>query len=532
MKRLQKYQGSDNMSESVWDEYYKDIIKYSDIQAQLLKYEDFFITYLIPNECQSYVMHKRLNLPLKNVLLDLFIEIAQLELKYLNFGYFIDRETGGGEWMWYNENTGVWERNVEIFMDSWHITLLNFLKLSPSDENIKTMMKQLRQLTIYDIALIDANENIITFQNGVLELDSWTLRLPEKSDFSTQLIPHRCILDARLPKDKKNWIYNLCSSTLLRFPKMTIDDLLDLMLGYPGYCMTKRNNLGKFEILYSKKGGSGKTTWMEIIKNIVGQKLFTELELDELVEQDFKQAFLAGKLLNVHDDLNGKIIRSEGKLKSMMTARSMTINGKFEKPRNVKKTDKHMYACNEFPFIKRIDLAYARRPKVLFFENYIPEEEQDIEFIDKLLSDEIFMEQLIAECLLQYKSLLARNNVQFGQSQEDMLHMWRMETDVIYQFIHLCCDKTSDEGRWHQQPVLYDYFTTFCEIHGHQPLDQRIFTETLGKLNYPKVQRREEKGRVWKYKGIAMKEEFLESEKENTITTAFEKNAASQRLLY
>lgn len=68
------------------------------------------------------------------------------------------------------------------------------------------------------------------------------------------------------------------------------------------YCLYRRNELGKAFILIGDKS-NGKSTFLHVVKNMLGDKNIASLDLKELGDR-FKTAELFGKLANIGDDIS------------------------------------------------------------------------------------------------------------------------------------------------------------------------------------------------------------------------------------
>ena len=136
------------------------------------------------------------------------------------------------------------------------------------------------------------NPNIIAFSNGL-----YNIRDDSFKEFTPDVV-----ITNKIP-----WPYNpaahddLLDHTLNR---LACDDpevraLLEEMVGY---CMYRRNELGKAFILIGDKS-NGKSTFLHVVKNLLGDQNIASLDLKELGDR-FKTAELFGKLANIGDDTN------------------------------------------------------------------------------------------------------------------------------------------------------------------------------------------------------------------------------------
>ena len=131
------------------------------------------------------------------------------------------------------------------------------------------------------------NPNIIAFSNGL-----YNIRDGSFMDFTPEIV-----ITNKIP-----WPYNpaahndLLDYTLNRLAcnDPEVRALLEEMVGY---CLYRRNELGKAFILIGDKS-NGKSTFLHVVKNMLGDKNIASLDLKELGDR-FKTAELFGKLANI-----------------------------------------------------------------------------------------------------------------------------------------------------------------------------------------------------------------------------------------
>ena len=135
------------------------------------------------------------------------------------------------------------------------------------------------------------NPNIIAFSNGLFNIRDGSF-----TDFTPEIV-----ITNKIP-----WPYNPAAySELLdhTLDRLACNDpevraLLEEMVGY---CLYRRNELGKAFILIGDKS-NGKSTFLHVVKNMLGDRNIASLDLKELGDR-FKTAELFGKLANIGDDM-------------------------------------------------------------------------------------------------------------------------------------------------------------------------------------------------------------------------------------
>ncbi len=161
-----------------------------------------------------------------------------------------------------------------------------------------------------------ASANLIAFRNGLFNVmdDSFIPFSPE-----------------HVITNKIDWDYNphayfdLTDEVLnnIACDDPAIRSLLEEMVGY---CLFRRNELGKAFIL-TGSGSNGKSTFLNMMKTMLGKKNHSSLGLKKLGER-FKPTMLFGKLANIGDDISDAFVADTEDFKKIVTGE--TIEGEHK----------------------------------------------------------------------------------------------------------------------------------------------------------------------------------------------------------
>lgn len=139
------------------------------------------------------------------------------------------------------------------------------------------------------------------------------------------------------------------------------------------YNILSPNTKPLFHIFYDDGvGGTGKSTLLEVLTKIVGEKLTSNVLLDQFGNR-FIFSNMLGKYLNIGDD-NGKNdeLQNVGTLKSIITGNRVTIDRKNISPIEVRIFAKQLFATNILPYIDFTDGGIMRRLNIVKMNKVIP----------------------------------------------------------------------------------------------------------------------------------------------------------------
>lgn len=201
-----------------------------------------------------------------------------------------------------------------------------------------------------------ASAEYICFNNGIYNITTGELK-----EFGPQYIVTNKVL----------WNYKAdayCEVTDKTLNKLACGDVgIRLLLEEViGYCFYTRNELGKAFML-TGDGSNGKSTFLTMIKTIIGLDNIASLDLKELGER-FKNSQLVGKLVNIGDDIGEEFIIDTSIFKKLVTGERMTVEQKGKDPYQFNNYSKLLFSANKIPRMKDSTGAVKRRLVIIPFD--------------------------------------------------------------------------------------------------------------------------------------------------------------------
>ena len=311
------------------------------------------------------------------------------------------------------------------------------------------------------------NPNVIAFTNGLYNIKDGSFR-----DFTPDVV-----ITNKIP-----WPYNPAAySELLdhTLDRLACNDpevraLLEEMVGY---CLYRRNELGKAFILIGDKS-NGKSTFLHVVKNMLGDSNIASLDLKELGDR-FKTAELFGKLANIGDDIGDEFIANASVFKKLVTGDRVNVERKGQDPFEFNNYAKFLFSANNIPRMKDKTGAVQRRLVIVPFDaKFTPNDPDFRPFIKDELCEQDSMEYLIVLGLKALKSVLGKAQFTTSKRVQGQLDEYEQNNNPIIGFIQeVGLDGIVNEAT----NTVYRRYKEYCIANNFQALSAIEFSRRICK---------------------------------------------------
>ena len=354
-----------------------------------------------------------------------------------------------------------------IYVSGWNVIESKMIKHIPTLSAAKrTEVIKYLELLVPETNLRQ-NSDLIAFQNGVYNFATDSLE-----EFS----PDKIILN------KINWFYDpeaYCEITDKTLNKIACNDpnirmLLEEVIGYTFYC---RNELRKAFVLVGDKA-NGKSTYLDMIKTLLGDVNTCALDLSELGER-FKTAELFGKLANIGDDIGDDFIANPAIFKKLVSGDRLNAERKGQNPFDFNNYSKMLFSANSIPRIKDKTGAVIDRLVIIPFNAVFSSNDPDYDpYIKyKLRSDES-MRYLLRIGIEGLRRVLETRMFTTSKQLQAELQEYAESNNPILLFFkeveekELVNNPTKDAFRKYQE---------FCIVNNFQPMSNIEFSKQVKK---------------------------------------------------
>lgn len=150
---------------------------------------------------------------------------------------------------------------------------------------------------------------------------------------------------------------------------------------------------------YSEQGRTGKSTFQQLLINLVGKQNSTSLKIKEF-ESDFKMASAYGRSLIIGDDNNPKDFNETSEnFKSVITGDTVLLNPKGKEPFSTVLTPFVVQSMNGLPRFKDISDGLQRRLRIILFNHIYKGNNNNRAIKEKYIYDKRLLEFILSKAV-------------------------------------------------------------------------------------------------------------------------------------
>lgn len=329
--------------------------------------------------------------------------------------------------------------------------------------------KRAEVLTYVDLLTGESVEpsgaELIAFRNGIYDLDTGILLPFSPENVIVNKIDFDYIPDA------------YCEITDNALNKLACGDkdirlLLEEVIGYTFY---RRNELRKAFILIGDKA-NGKSTYLDMIKTLLGDRNTCALDLKELGDR-FKTAEMFGKLAVIGDDIGDEFIPNPAVFKKVTSGDRLNAERKGQDPFDFNNYAKPLFSANNIPRIKDKSGAVISRLVIIPFNATFTADDPDYDpYIKYKLRRSESMEYLIQIGIQGLKRVLKNRRFTTSIKVEKELQEYEENNNPILLFF-------KEEPKIENEPTnaIYKTYTEFCIANSFTPMSNIEFSKQVKK---------------------------------------------------
>lgn len=367
-----------------------------------------------------------------------------------------------------------WEGRFWEQYDLAHIRSKALLMLQDEGNSAKAadVANMVRDLSTLPIGRrMNDSPDLICLQSGMFNLKTGALSPHDKGFFSTYMLP--IDFNPKKVPDCLHW-----KKALEQWVKDP-GSIRELQK-FAGYCLTRETRYERMLLLFGP-GGDGKSTFMNVLRQMVGPDNCSHIPMGRLEDQ-FYLSRLVDKLINMSTEIEAKAMQSQ-EIKAIVSGDPISASFKNQTPFDFEPFCKLIYSTNRLPKMLDNSDGFFRKIMIIRFEGqFVKSGEADIFLKDKLLEElpGIFAWALAGLVMLQQEGFKDTDVM-----RETLQEYKQINNNVLY-FIqkHVVADPAgkvlkSSAGK---QKSAYEQYCERCKTWNLPPFGEPHFQKEIARL--------------------------------------------------
>lgn len=324
--------------------------------------------------------------------------------------------------------------------------------------------------------LLNDNQDIICFENGILDLKTMTMDAHSPEYRCTNQIPCKWCSEPKETPIFDKFIDHLARGEAEA--KQTLFEMLGAVVSNVPLHRFKKS------LFLIGRGNSGKSQFIKLMQLLVGRENFCSLPFSKL-EDRFQCANLYQKRLAADSDCRNANSKETSIFKEITGGDEMQAEEKNKAPFNFVFKGLYVIAANDLPLFggDKGDHVYKRILPIKCGDS-IPAEKQDKFLLEKLYSER---QGIITKAIYAFKSAIDNNyHFTMGENSKNLLISYEIENDSTLMFFDECCIECKDIKSRITTAQMWQAFREWCILTGEHLPKRKDFTRTLArKYNVP-----------------------------------------------
>lgn len=346
-----------------------------------------------------------------------------------------------------------------------HIMLKAYPQMKDSQR--KEVLKYIEVICVDNEPMADAN--LIAFTNGIYNVVTDAL-----TGFSPDVV-----ITNQIPWDYNPTAYSELADNTLN--KMACHDvqIRQLLNECIGYCFFRRNELSVSMFLTGEKA-NGKSTFLQMMQDVLGVENTSNLGLDEL-EERFAPVTMFGKLANIGDDISDEFLRGRAiaHFKKIVSGNMVKAENKGQDLFFFKPFVKLIFSANQIPRMRDKTGAVLRRMVIIPFNATFSKDDPDYDpYIAWKLKDQEVMEYLVRVGIEGLKTILANHSFTQSSKVDAELKEYTEYNNPILLFL---AETDREEILNQETKVVHSKYELFCNDNGFQSMGLITFSREIAR---------------------------------------------------
>ncbi len=244
----------------------------------------------------------------------------------------------------------------------------------PTSRVVEEFLKWVTRTNLIDNSFFNENiDGYLNCKNGILDLKTKKLT-PHSPEYGFKYcLPYEYDPSARAPRFDK-FLDEVTGGD---------NDKRKIIEEFCGYAISGDKCWIHKALLLSGEGRNGKSTLIQALQLVAGDKNYSNVELEDLRGENNRQ-LLEGKLFNVAEEISHNDMRETKILKNLVAGGGTRVKLMWHQPYFIENRAKLIFGCNRLPSSTDVSFGFLERMIIIDFDQRFVGEKADKFIIEKL----------------------------------------------------------------------------------------------------------------------------------------------------
>ena len=334
---------------------------------------------------------------------------------------------------------------------------------------VNEVIEKIKRKTLKDLQDFDSDPNLLTLENGILNLETMELKPHTPTCLSKVLIPCNYVkpFSNEIKENLKPllfWKFLESSFTLDgKINEENIETVLEIMAS-----VFVKRNIDEKSIMFLGKGENGKSVCLSYIEYLLGKSNVSHIPLQVLSNDKFATANLDGKLANIFPDLEKNELYHTGVIKTLSSGEAIQVQKKHGHGYDLVPIATQIFSTNRFPKSYDQNQGFFRRWIIVKWQrNFENDPDRDGSLKKKLLDNSQERDTVFSTLIHISRRLLESNKFSHSKDWKVIQKEWNANADPLDDFIENYI--VESEGS-RKKLETYQFYKKIMYLKGETPL--------------------------------------------------------------
>lgn len=339
------------------------------------------------------------------------------------------------------------------------------------------VIAKIKRKTYKDLKEFDSNPNLLTLENGILDLRTMELKPHTPLNLSKVLIPvnyHKPRTNDIEVNLQKTLYWKFLNSSFTVDGKLNEESLKTVLEIHASVFIKKPIDERAF-IMWGN-GENGKSVFLDYISFMLGKDNISNIPLQELTADKFAVANLDGKHANIFSDLEKNEFKHTSKFRALASGEPVYAQFKNKQGFDLHPFSSLIFSTNRFPKVYDDNRqAFFRRWIIVkWLRDFENDPDRDSKLKEKLLSNPTDRDTVFSNLIHIAKRLYDNNRFSYSKNWKENQKTWNENADPVKNFIETYTMEV--ENHRESKRVTHNFYKEICDELGETPLGMKQFS--------------------------------------------------------